>query len=173
MEAFYDQAAHSFHYHRRHHCQRTYSAGPPARAQQRRAAGPSSGAQRPVQHRQHRPRPGTLADDGPRHSGKLRPVRWFHHLPRHRYAGLFRSGTFLPHPERGQAHHPHRCPAAHLQRDHRRQEKPARQRDLCTGPGQPGRDGGVWRARHCRHPCQKEQDHQLRRLCLGQLPAPP
>ena len=26
-----------------------------------------------------------------------------HHLPRHRYAGLFRSGTFLPHPERGQA----------------------------------------------------------------------
>ena len=61
-------------------------------------------------------------------------------------------------------------PAAHLQRDHRRQEKPARQRDLCTGPGQPGRDGGVWRARHCRHPCQKEQDHQLRRLCLGQLP---
>ena len=63
-------------------------------------------------------------------STNLGQVRWFHHLPRHRYAGLFRSGTFLPHPERGQAHHPHRCPAAHFQRDHRCQEEPAGQRDL-------------------------------------------
>ncbi len=31
-------------------------------------------------------------------------------------------------------------------------------------------DGGVWRARHRGHPRQKEQDHQLRRLCVGQFP---
>ena len=37
-------------------------------------------------------------------------------------------------------------------------------------PGSPGRNGGVWRARHCGHSCQEEQDHQLRRLCLSQLP---
>ena len=30
----------------------------------------------------------------------------------------------------GQAHHPHGCPAAHFQRDHRCQEEPAGQRDL-------------------------------------------
>ena len=33
--------------------------------------------------------------------------------------------------ECGQAHHPHGCPAAHFQRDHRCKEEPAGQRDLC------------------------------------------
>ena len=36
--------------------------------------------------------------------------------------------------------------------------------------GQPGRDGGVRRACHRGHPRQEEQDHQLRCLCVGQLP---
>ena len=66
--------------------------------------------------------------------------------------------------------HPHRRTAAHLQRDHRRQEKPSRQRHLRPRLRQPGRHGGVWRPCHRRHPRQEEQDHQLRRLCLGEFP---
>ena len=61
---------------------------------------------------------------------KLCPLRRLHHLPRHRHAGLLGGGAVLPHPERRQARHPHRRTAAHLQRDHRRQEKPSRQRHL-------------------------------------------
>ena len=123
-----------------------------------------------MQHRQHRPRPRTLAADGAGRAGELCALRWLHHLPRHRYAGLFGGGAVLPHPECGQADHPHRCPAAHLQRDHRCEEKPARQRHLRAGPRQPGRDGGVRRACHRGHPRQEEQDHQLRCLCVGQFP---
>ena len=50
---------------------------------------------------------------------------------RHRYTGLLGGGAVLPYSECGQAHHPHGCPAAHFQRDHRCQEEPAGQRDLC------------------------------------------
>ena len=174
----YVQTTSAFHHHRRHHCQRAHPAGVKTRAFQRGAACPSAGIERAVlpgnagavQHRQHRPRAGALAHDGTRHSGKLRLVRWLYHLPRHGYAGVLCGGALLPDSERGQAHHPHRRTAAHLQRDHGCQEKPAGQRGLRHRPGQPGRNGGVWRARHCGHSCQEEQDHQLRRLCLSQLP---
>ena len=44
--------------------------------------------------------------------------------------------------------------------------------DLRPGPGQPRGHGGIWRAGHRRDPGQKGQDHQLRRLCIGQLPHP-
>ena len=78
-------------------------------------------------------------------SSATAPIRW-----------LFRSGTFLPHPERGQAHHltgasspsPTRSPTP---------RKPARQRDLMQlDPGSRG-VMVVLAARHCRHPCQKNK----------------
>ncbi len=49
-------------------------------------------------------------------------------------------------------------------------KNPSRQRHLRPRPRQPGRHGGVWRPCHRRHPRQEEQDHQLRRLCLGEFP---
>ena len=147
-------------------------------AVQRGAAGPYAGPgpavpaghPGPVQHRQHRHEPGPVAGHGPGHRTKLQPLRRFHPLPRHRHPGLYGGSPELPGAERRQAHHPDRRPAAHLRRDHRRQKEPVGQCPVRPGPRQPGGDGGVRGVRDRGHPGQKEQDHQLRRLCVGQFP---